>query len=657
MALTDIEEVLKDKEFQSQPLDVQFSLLRRNYPAFNALDTKTQGTLVAKTRMESQSQEIEDNKPGFFSTLATDIPNMVKGLLPHTTGDINQKGGPGPIDTVAGMAGAQIHHVTKGVKDALAGNVLGGAGDVAAGLVPVFGPAAHQIGDDDTYGAMAAHTLEMVGPEALRILPSGAINPKWTRNIKNVNNATEESALKSVDGKVRMTPGQRAGQQGLQSSERDLVNKPGTANEAHDFYAGQQQDLTKVGQGLNKLQRGQVTNQVGAGEAIQDSLTGRVKNVRDYADKLYDSVRQTTARNKQQVQTGVTNTPASSIVDQYGNPAIPAGTKPVMETVETPVQLAPIRQNLQQVYTELSRNLPEAKRANSPAYQALSELMTSDKQVMPAMDFDKFLGAVKALTRDGTSDVLSTQSQRLARQVIAAGEKEFQTALGTAGPNVLDKLSRARKAVREYHNAADLLGDLNSEPGALYANLTTGGERVNNTLEVLHQKAPQALQTVGRTYLEQLLNKATAEGGFGRSEGLWADWQRLGKDSKNLLFGPTIAGKFDEFLLAAKRLTPGRGSATSDRMSALGAYGDVGVAIGEVIAGSLLGHPGYGIVGAGGTLLRTRVQPGILARLSFRPNGAQLLKNALTLPVASTQFIRTMQALNAMAIESESDKE
>jgi hypothetical protein len=531
---------------------------------------------------------------------------------------------------------------------------LGIAGGVAGGKAARSG--AKALGADEDVQNFAEDAGGAVGGTLASMAPRGAVkayNAISGRNVRNVNNPVEEAALASVEKSVRMTPGQRAGQRGLQNAERDLVNKPGTANRAEDFYHGQQDDLAAEGRRIVASQPGTgagtaipSTNAYGAGESVQEALGARIKSLKSYADKLYDSTRQTTARNKKLVPGKPATKWEYDPETGYDAPLEYSALTPM----ETPVDLAPIRTRLRPVYDELKRSLPDARKANSPAWQSLEDLMSSGDSHLNAMDFDRTLGAVKAISRNGDSPLLSTQSQRLAKQVISAGESEFQKAMQGAGPNVVDKLSRARKAVAEYHNTAEFLGDLADEPAALYSSLTTGGDRVRDALGHLNRTAPQALRTVGKTYLESMMDKATREGGFGRSAGVAADWAKVGPETKKLIFGPQLTSRLDNFLLAAKKLTPHPGSPTADRLSAITSYGDVGLALGEFLAGSMAGHPAVGAAGAGLTLLKTRVQPAILAELSFKPAGSALLKQAITLPPKSPAFDRVMQQLNAMLI-------
>jgi hypothetical protein len=675
-------DILHDPEFHALPLGDRLDILRNNDPEFSALSPKDQGSVIAAAQQKAAGvDKLGDAPPhlgawGAAKAIGSGLADMASGPKDFWKRPINSPSssfqGPPTADAapqkpsmLESMGAAQHEQFQQGrefmAKPGIV-NKIAGAGHYAAGAFPMIGPAAAQAGEelgDQDYGAAAVNTAALLAPEALKMLPAKVTIKNPLRDmgkLRNVNNPVEEAALASVQPNVRMTPGQRAGATGVQKVERNLVNLPGSQTAAEDFYRGQQEELTAEGrrrtQPMGSNGAGTAiptTSPYGAGSTVVDALTKRVQALRSYADKLYDSTRQTTARNEQ-LTPGNPNTKwVYNEATGYEEPREYTSLKPM----ETPVDLAPIRSQLKPIYQELSRSLPDARKANSPAWQSLESLMQDDATHMNAMDFDRTLGAVKAISRNGESPLLSTQSQRLARQIIDAGDAQFQAALQGAGPNVVSKLKNARKAVAEYHNTSELLGDLqgaHEEPAALYSNLTVGGDRMVDTLAHLKQVAPGAMQAVGKTFLQEMMDKATREGGWSRSEGVKADWDRMGKETKQLVYGPGLTQQMDNFFLAAKRLKPAEGSATAGRLAAIAGHGVAGQALYTFLHGAATGNPVAGALQAGGMLAATHGVPAILAEIAFKKSGANALTRAITLPTGSPAFARTMQALNAMAI-------
>jgi hypothetical protein len=447
----------------------------------------------------------------------------------------------------------------------------------------------------------------------------GALSRAKGPLVKTVLNPQEKAALAAVEKEgVPLSLGQRTGEPGIQRLERGLENFPGSGARTREFFEGQQEKLAQTGKKLIRRASPTETNAYGAGTVVQQRLTQRVQRLKSYADALYDSVRSDAAANVKTVQTG---TKASPILGPSGQ----AITSPVFTAFETPVNLQPVRDSLKPVYDDLERSLPEGRRANSPAFRAMSQVMQSDATHMNAMDFDKFLSAVKAMSRDGKSELLSSKSQGIARQVIAAGESEFKQAMRTAGPDTIDKLTKARNAVKAYYGTDELLNSLRAEPAALFKNLVSGGDVTLDTLKELRAVAPAEVKVVGRTALEGILEKGTAEGGLSRTAGMMADWQRMGPETKNLLYGPRLTFDLDNYFLAAKRLVQPEGSPTAGRIAS---FFPIGIASGVAtyLATGDLKEAGAALVGGVAT---EYLVPKIAARVLFSPGGAAMATKAI----------------------------
>jgi hypothetical protein len=523
-------------------------------------------------------------------------------------------------------------------------------GHALASAIPVVGPAAAQAGEELGKGDFlegAYQTGMLVGPSVSKLLPARA--GKFGPLVKTVTNPVQERALSelgqatSAAGASRtpipMSAGQRSGQLGLQRLERvTLPNVPGSGSRAHLAQAGTEEALAKRGGEITSSVSPVRTDVVGAAKPILEvRLPARINRLKGRADALYDSVRKDAAANQKAIQTG---TKTSPILGPSGQPI----TTPVMTVFETPVALDPIRTGLRSIYEELERSLPDAKRANSPAWKSLQELMTSDKTHMNALDFDRTLSALKAITRDGSSTVLSNRAQGLAKQMIQSGEAEFQKAMQGAGLDTLAKLKKARDAVRAYHQTADLLSELPSEPGKLYSHLTQGGDKSLNLLEDLNRVAPNELRVVGRTYLEELMSRATAKGGFDRVAGIGRDWGKLGPRTKELMFGKDLTQELDRFMVGGEGLTrPLNPSGTAH--SAVASLGTVGLAY-ETAKHLLQGQ----FLKAAGTAVAAPAVANVAARLLFSPSGRDFLLKARSVPIQGPARAAALSGLAGMLI-------
>ena len=492
MANDELSKIFADPSFRQLPGIEKIKVLDAYDPAFKTLPLKEKANAV-----QSGLQNTPMQPKGFWSTLWGDISN-----LPATIGEAAKN----PIAAGRAIYGQQQEMYEKSKKEP----GIAGLGYRAASVLPVVGPAAAQVGEEigrGEYGSAGAHATELAAPFAAKLLPEGMrLGPV----ARNVYNPVEEAAVQSIEKDVPLSVGQRTGHPGLKRIEQTMESLPGSGTRASKARMATEEALANKEKQLAARAGGQITDPYGAGQALVQRRIRVTAQLKGKADQLYNEVRQSTAANRQTVQTG---TKTSSLLTPAGTPQ----QIPVYSVLETPVDLAPIRQGLAPVYDDLKRALPDARRANSPAWRSLEELMTSDKKFMNAMDFDRTLSAVKALARDGDSPYLSTQSQRLAKLTIAQGETEFQRAVQGAGPDVLGKLQAGRRLVRAYHNVDELFQDMSDEPAKLYYNLVQGGDRSLNTLRELRKIAPNELKTTGRTFLEGLIDKSTKEGGFGRS--------------------------------------------------------------------------------------------------------------------------------------------
>lgn len=444
-------------------------------------------------------------------------------------------------------------------------------GQLAAGMVAGLGTQVgveeglKELGVGDGYAQASGDAAALLVPSGLMKMYNWATGkaPTVKPIIENKNTPDRQAQidlLKSMG--VQLDKGQENNNGVFRKIGQNLQVVPGATGATEDFYASQKQQMATA---ANKLaaqpnpeanypqwKKNESPEAYPTGQGLLDRLMSRMRQLQEYANNQYSSVRGSAARNVKTVQTGERTIPKSPIVDQFGAPAIPERTVPVMTKVESPVSLGAIRRDLAPVYEDLSRNLTPVQRESNPAFNDLKNLMESGMEQMPAVEFDKFLGVMKGISRDGSSPFLTDKSQALARKVIQSGERQVEQALKDAGPNVLDSLRKGRAAVKEYHQMDDFMKMLShEEPGQLYADLVTGGDRVTETLKTAKRYAPSEVAQIGKTFLQAIVNKATQQGGFNREGGLLADWNNMGPETKRLLFGKQ-ADTIERFLLAAK---------------------------------------------------------------------------------------------------------
>lgn len=616
--------------------------VRAKYPAYNQFlnmpDTYFKNEAILRQREAKQPQDT-----GSVAGQLLEDVMAIPGSVVQAFKD--------PKGTAKALLGAQKQEYEK-AREAYSqgglGNYSEAFGHGLAAALPIVGPAAAQAGEEFGSGQTnkgIAHTIELLGPEATKAVP---IRPlmKAQRVAPELERALTNTERAGVD----LNLGQRLRNPRLESMARSLQRFPGSEEAATDFALTQQEQLAGRGRELAARASPVQATDIEAGRGLRTRLDQRISRLKTAARYYYGSVERDAEAAKKTIQTGTKTVPGANPL-ATNTPAGMAQTVPVHTVFEAPVDLAPMRKGLQPLYEDLKRSMPEARRQNSPAFRALEELVTGKDQYMNAMDFDRSLGAIKALARGG-GDVV-TPAQRTAMAVVGEGEKTLAATLKNISPTAQARLARARQLWRSYHETAEFLGDLGEEPATVYQGLTVGKNRVFDQLTQLKRIAPQEIRTIGRTYLEGLMKKATEEGGFKRAEGVLADWKGMGLDTKKLLFGDKLTEDLNDFFLAAKRLVPAEGSATAGRgFSAL----PLGY-LGEFLTGLISGHGlGGAALAAGSYYMAEHVGPSLVAKMLFSPGGARLMTRALTLP-AGPVLRQTLRALSARAMKLESEEE
>lgn len=241
-----------------------------------------------------------------------------------------------------------------------------------------------------------------------------------------------------------------------------------------------------------------------------------------------------------------------------------------------PVDLRPTKAALQPLYDRLmqAKEIAPPMGAEAQGLKALHRLMQAPN-LAPLSVVDEALGDLKALARGAEMPELRSGGQARAAVAVKQLDAQVRAAAAKAGPDVLAALEEGRAAtVRKFaiQDARDVIGGGGAqEPATVYARLTAGKDAGLTKLRALQQHAPEQVPIIARAYLENALTLATAEGGFGHAAKLFADWQRLGTNTKLALFPkPGQIQALDDFFMLAKQLTKNRNtSGTANVANAL----------------------------------------------------------------------------------------
>jgi hypothetical protein len=265
-----------------------------------------------------------------------------------------------------------------------------------------------------------------------------------------------------------------------------------------------------------------------AGSGVRSTLEGGIKRESAEATRQYDIVR--------------------NIEQQQGL---------MMDVAQTQAALKPL-------YEELAReaSLVPLMGARGRAFAALDRFMRGPNTEAVSV-VDKALGGFKELAR-ANGGVASKVVQQLEADVAAA------TARGGTASTAARDAGRAA-TVRKY-DLKTILKELKTEPVLAYKKAVAAGDAGIEYLRQLQRVAPSEMPKIGRAWLEDTFKKATAEGAWGRTKGLQADWQALGAETKKILF-PNAAHRtaLDNFFLLQKKMADNINPSGSALVGGLGA--------------------------------------------------------------------------------------
>lgn len=409
--------------------------------------------------------------------------------------------------------------------------------------VPVVGPAMDMSTDKMMQGDIAEGVGEVVTNTALTLAPFGPKGAPKSKPpiLKGPTNPKDAAAVQFArDRGVPLDAGTTTGSQFIKNVQKKVGSSYGGANTAEALQTSQAENLARVGGELAASTGAKVTNPVAAGESIRAALTKQIQKLHQAASTAYD-----TLRAREQVKPS--------------KPA-PAGAMTALDVSQrTPlaVDITAAVQELQPLYKQLKREselgIP-MHGAKGKTLAALDGLMNSPNWA-PLSVVDAALSDLKAMARGADMPELRTSGQATAARAVQKLDVQVRAAAAKAGPDVLKALEDGRAATKQKYAVAETLDLLSGEPGQVFRQLTQNKDVGIARLRAVIRLAPKEMPKVARAFLEDMIQQATAEGGFAHADRLFANWQKLGSETKQALFPKKgQIADLDNFFLLAKRI-------------------------------------------------------------------------------------------------------
>lgn len=498
------------------------------------------------------------------------IDAMGRAIIPQFVGEPLGLGKTGPINALRADMAARGQIWQRGTEAGQQGDLASWLASRIYGSIPFVGPKLDQAGQEMASGEVGAGVGRTLGFSAASMGPAAAANARI--RVPAIagppKNPVEAAAVQFGESKgIPIDAATATGRRVVGNLQKRATESLGGAGVADEFRQAQAGAFTRVGDELaeraNQTRTGRPgppQSPISAGESVQGRLESRINAQARVADAAYNELRRIEQQRGQTIaQTGGVRAPATS--------AQPFTNVPLA------VDVSAAKTSLRPLYDSLKReaelNIP-MQGGKGRTLAALDGLMNGP-DMAPLSVVDGALGDLKAMARTGDLPALRTRGQATAAEAVKALEAQVTATARMAGPDVHAALMRGRQATISKYETAAVRDTLSTEPAQLVRQLTANKDVGLERLRAVAQETPREIPKVARAYLEQLMEKATAEGGFGHADALWADWQRLGPETKAILFKDRALIKdLDNFFLLAKRAAANPNpSGTAQVMTAL----------------------------------------------------------------------------------------
>lgn len=282
--------------------------------------------------------------------------------------------------------------------------------------------------------------------------------------------------------------------------------------------------------------------------------------------------------------------------------------------VKLPVDMRPVKTALKPIYEQLKQTMPITQQNASVGLKALENIMSGDDYVSASIA-DRNLSVIKGMARTDNPN-LRNIAQGTAAAAVKQLEMAVQAAVAKGGPDATAALQAGRQATKAKYAVAQVLDSLPDEPVKVFDKLSSPKDTNVNLLRDVAQHAPEAMPQIGRAYVEGLLEKATAEGGFDKTGTILNKWNSLGQATKQVLFPDgALRSRLDNFFLLAKKLAENPNPSGTALVGQLIKFGEGGL---------VLHNPA--------SLAPILLSNAALSRLLFSDQGARLLTKVMTAP-------------------------
>jgi hypothetical protein len=458
--------------------------------------------------------------------------------------------GEGKIKALSAGKGLVTRMLTHGAVDAAHNGIIAGAqsgGDptttgVAAGIGGVVGATIPAVGD--VYNAAA----------------------KLTQDVNPVRKGVTDAATQAG---MEVDPATRTGSPMLRQLKKSLSTGP-KAGAAEDLANRQNNQFEQWGKNLqSRVSPGAPLEPDQAGQGAYNALDKAQQSFSSEADQQFGGIRaQAKMMPAQKLPVKRWEMQPTGQVDQLGNAIMAPKQVQVDKYFHIPVD----RSNLQTALRPLLNSygtLSIAEQQASPALPIIKEIVNGDSVVEATQalnDLSAMYGKFKLERGQIGRDV----NQFFGSKGMQAYRQTVDSALSSANPGLLDAANAGRAATGKKWGTIRLMNQIGGrvdpatpyspsslEPVKVFQNLTRNGDTAVTALRQFQHQAPQQIPVIASTTLQGLLDTSSAhgaDGAFSHAQAALNQWNRLGPQTKSILYGPQMVQDLDNFFRMGKYL-------------------------------------------------------------------------------------------------------
>jgi hypothetical protein len=434
--------------------------------------------------------------------------------------------------------------------------------------IPVVGAGIDQIAQEANkgeYSSAVGHTAALLAPAAAREVPAVAavarekMGPPLAAaadaiadkaKLQSTLNPVEQGAVDFLRQKeVPLTPGTITGNKYVKALQATTQNSPLGAGAAAEFNRGTEAGITRVAGDLAAEAHPEPVTPESVGAAVPAKLRKNIETLGIAEDEAYQDawIGQGEPENTYEVPVRTIRKP---VLDANGKPTGDIAEQTITKRVNMPVDVRDIKAMAKPIFDEMQW-MPAAERASSAGFAALDKILKGDDYI-PAWQAEKGLSGLKTMARLTNKSGVRDAGQGIAASLIPDLQDGIDAAVAKTGDVALQGLKRGRETHAHMMEVADLAEKLRDEPVQTFNQLTWQNDTGIDFLRQIQKQAPDQMPQVGRAFIQQLIDKASREGGFTKTRGILDRWNDLGPETKKILFpDPELRDSIGKFLKGA----------------------------------------------------------------------------------------------------------